>query len=318
LFRSLFAQEELRFWSPNVAKLGNYKSSFALGLADDEAAELKTQWRSLGEAPLENKPYAGTFAKPGYELGYFIRISPEKGFVLFCYNDEDMIVDFSFGTVTETSDGEFLLHPKRELSRSYIEWKRTPLTWVPVMGGRFVVPVDEIRGFGDYYGGFGIYNGYPRRFPWDGVGTFARRVDEREISEKDFIAPQKFLRFIRQPIEGSIISVGRKYKARRKTPAGLKEVSSVTKVRINVGSAARVRVGLMFLLAGPGDSFSQILKVLHVGGKTSDAEVIRDIDKSGNEVYQGDYSEELHDYLNVRYPPIRVGQKITTSMVVNN
>jgi hypothetical protein len=187
------------------------------------------------------------------------------------------------------------------------------------MDGRFIVPKEEMKLFGNFYGGFGAYNGFPRKTLCDGCGTFAQRLDRLSVDSSDkHVAPNKYLRFVRRPIEGSIISVGRRFFATRTDFAGIPERSSVTRVRINVGSLSGVRRGLMFFPMALGDNFYQVLRVTRAYKKTSDAELVRQIDGSGHEVYDGEYSEATGGRVKISYPPIKVGVKITTSPIVNN
>ena len=314
----MFCQDGLLPWSAQVAGLNHFKSGFELALDRDDAKQMDGLWRKLGSG-IKNKDYIGTFGKVGYEGGYLLRISSDNEFILLPYFDEDLISDYSYGTITETDTGEFVLHPKKELRPSQFGLRQIPLDWVTVMGGRFVVPRDEIKLFGNYYGGFGAYNGFPRMMLCDGCGTFAQRLDRNMVVDRDkTVAPQKYLKYIRLPIDASIISVGRRFFATRINFAGIYGRSSVTKVRVNVGSASGVRAGLMFFLIGAGDNFYQVLKITRTYRTNSDAEIVRPIDSSGQEVYDGEYNKETEESVKIPFPPIKVGLKITTSPIVNN
>ena len=309
-------QPDVEFWRPEVASLSASKPAFALGLSPSAAGQMKQLWKQLADDSKE-KAYEGAFGKIGYEGGYLLRISFEHGFILIPYSDEDKISDYSYGTVTETDNGEFVLHPKKQLWGAGAGLKRIPLLWVPLINGQFVVPAEEIESFGNYYAGFGIYNGFPTKFNCDGCGTFARRLDDDARVSTD-LAPRKYLIYIKQPIEASIISVGRKYKAKRTDSAGFRELSSVTKLKIDAGSASGAKPGLMFFPIGAGDNSFQIVRVTHVYRRSSDADLVRRIDKTGREVYDGNYDEAAKNYVKIPYPPVRIGTKITTSPVLSD
>lgn len=315
LISPVYCQPDVEFWWPEVTSLNASKPAFALGLSQNEVEQMKKLWKQLAKDP-KDKYYSGTFGKIGYEGGYLLRVSSERGFILIPYSDEDKISDYSYGTVTETNAGEFVLKPEKALRISTLGQKQTPFVWIPLLDGQFVVPVEEIESFADYYGGFGIYNGFPRKFQCDGCGTFARRLDNGAVSSTD-LAPQKYLKYIKQPIQASIISIGRKYKAKRTDSAGFSKLSSVTNVKIDVGSTSGTKPGLMFFPIGAGDNSFQIVRVIHVYRRTSDAELVRQIDKTGREVYDGPYDQDAKDYVKIPYPPIRLAVKITTSPVLS-
>ena len=54
-------------------------------------------WNAIGEdLKTETNPLAGTYAKGGYNSGYFLRWSVRKGFVVIPYLDQDLIDDFGY------------------------------------------------------------------------------------------------------------------------------------------------------------------------------------------------------------------------------
>jgi hypothetical protein len=278
-------------------------------------------WDKIGQSLTQEKhDVGGTFADAGYEWGYFLRFSPKSGFILIPYWDENMISDYSYGRVELTKDSEVVFIPEKEMSGNGRGLRITPKIWVPVKNGEFIIRKEEMPSFGDFYGGFGEFNGFPRKLSCDGCGAFARRVDESQNNPvSQFIAPKKYLRFIRKPIEAKIIYVGRKYKGIRMGVGGISEQSSITAVRISVGERSGVKKGLMFLMINAGDNFSQVLKVTRVYNRMSEGEVIRSIDKKGIEAYDGnEYDKTTESYIKVPFPPVQVGMKITTSPIVNN
>ena len=119
--------QEMDYWENDITKLGNYKTSIALGLSDNEKNALKSRWTDIGESlRLENTSFEGTYAKTGYEFGYFLRFSLSKGFILIPYLDENLITDFSYGKVEITKDLEVLLFPDKEMRGDGLTLKITP------------------------------------------------------------------------------------------------------------------------------------------------------------------------------------------------
>lgn len=63
------------------------------------------KWGEIGrDLETETNPLAGTFGDIGYESGYMLRWSINKGFILIPYWDQSLISDFSYGKVEITPD----------------------------------------------------------------------------------------------------------------------------------------------------------------------------------------------------------------------
>lgn len=303
------------------SKLGNQRMSWAVGLSEEDRLKMESLWKEIGEDLKDDKnPFAGTYGKTGYGSGYFLRWSVNKGFILIPYFDQNLIVDFSYGKVEITKDSEIILIPQKEMQGNGRELKITPRIWIPVKNGEFIIPKDQIAFFGNYYGGFGEFNGFPRKRNCDECGTFARRMSDNQMNvENTFIAPPNYLKFIKQPIEAQITYIGKKRISFDVTASccGFEEKSSALSVKINAGRKQGVTRGLLFLLVDDGDDFSQVLKVTRVGEKTSEAIIFRVLDKNGKETYDGEeYDSKSESYNKIPFPPIRIGTKVTTSPIV--
>lgn len=182
-------------------------SSWAVGLEPQERGKMLQLWDSIGEdLKTERNELAGTYVKGGYDAGYFFRWSIRKGYVLVPYFDQNLITDFSFGSVTFVNTSEVIFTPERDL-RGGRSVEKMPRKWTAI--GSYFVPVEMLKDFGDFMAGsreFNEFNGQCCEFS---PNFLARRIDRRE-GRFDYPSPPKYARFIRQPIEAEITFVGRK------------------------------------------------------------------------------------------------------------
>jgi len=262
--------------------------------------EIESRWNEIGEdVKTEKNPLTGTYAELGSESGYFLRWSTKKGFILIPYFDQSMVVDYSYGKVVITPDSEIKLIPEKEFTGRGRWYRKTPKVWIPAINGAFLVPKVQFTSFVDYFGGYGQFNGFPRKKFCDGCGTFAARQDMDGNYPKEFLAPPKYLKYIKKPIEAEIIYVGKNRKgwstANTLHITGDKVLSSITPVLINAGQRHGVRTGLMFLLINSGDNYEQVLKITLVDANRSEGIIVRNIDAS--------------------FPALKRGIRVTTSPI---
>lgn len=313
LTHNIYSQDDL------PSKSDNYEMSWYIPLSDEDKSQMKKIWKEIGEdLETDKNPLTGTFGERGYQGGYFLRWSVNKGFILIPYYDQNMISDFSYGKVEVTKDNEIILSPEKDLSLNSIIFRSTPRTWIPMKYGEYLVRKEEVNSFGDYFGGFGEFNGFPRKQLCDGCSTFAERMDEkRKDLNVSFFAPKQYINFIKQPINGEIISIGKRWKTKsyESSCCRFETESSALSVSVNVGKKHGVTKNLLFLLIESGDNFSQILKITKVSKNTSEGIIYRTLDENGNETYDGKYDNESDSSPKIPFPPIRIGTKITTSPV---
>jgi hypothetical protein len=324
LFQTINSQQknysELE-WQPELPKLGNNKSSFLVGLMPEDKKKMETLWNEIGEAlKTEQNELAGTYAEIGYGSGYFLRWSTREGFILIPYFDQHLIVDFSYGKVEINENSEVIFTPEQEMRGKGRRFVKTPRIWIPVKNAEFLVYKEQIASFGNYYGGFDKFNGFPRKILCDECGTFARRVDDKKNDVKNsFLAPPKYLKFIKKPISGQITRIGKRWKTKNRTASCCQFETDVSAlpVSINVGRKQGATRNLLFLLINAGNNFDQILKITRVNEKTSEGIVFRVLDKNGKENYDGGiYDNKSESYNQIPFPPIKIGTKVTTSPIV--
>jgi hypothetical protein len=301
--------EPFRLWENNV---GIPKTWVIGGLSQNEITEVKKRWDEIGES-LKTTPNqsAGTYYQSG-NRGYYLRWSPEKGFV-YVYYYEYFVMDASYGKASITDSGVTFI-PEREMENSDVGKLITPTNWVPAMNGKYFVRKESIQSFGNFYGGYKEFNGYPRNWNCE-CSPFAVR-QEKTLAQESPVVSAKYQRFIKKPINGKIISVGKRTVSLTNKSVPEMGKTSATPVTINIGRKNGVTRGMMFLLIGEGDNYLQVLEVKKVGEKTSQAVVIRHTDDKGDEIYRDGWDYDLKKDIYKTFPKLRVGVAITTSPVL--
>lgn len=278
--------------------------------SDSEIEEIKRRWNEIGESfKTTTNLFAGTYYQSG-NRGYYLRWSPEKGFIYVQYYDQSLIGDVSWGSAI-VSDSEIIFKTEKELKQNNFNKKLiTPSKWIPAFNNQqFFIRKDAIKSFGDFYGGFGDFNGFPLNWYCE-CSAFARRVDKNVDTSKlkDFIVPAKYLKFIKYPISGKIILVGKPYISTHSLvyDSETDNKASITPVTINLGRHSGIKRGLLFFTE------NSYLEVKKVGNKTSQAIIFRSVDNNGKEGYYDTWDEKSRKTIYKTYPPIRVGERIST------
>ena len=105
------------------------KGTWDIGLEIQDAKKMLALWDSIGEdLQTERNSLAGTYFKGGYDAGYFLRWSINKGFVLIPYFDENLITDYSYGNVTFVDSSKIIFNPEKDLKGGRSVAK-TPREW---------------------------------------------------------------------------------------------------------------------------------------------------------------------------------------------
>lgn len=315
LFLAAFAYgqeyEQWRYWNNGTG----VQQTWIFGdLPEAVATEVKNRWAEIGDSlKTSTNKFSGTYYQSG-NRGYYLRWSPEKGFVYVRYY-EYFVEDTSYGEATVTNSGvHFTI--KREMQRTVGGRKfETPSDWFPALNGKYFVQRNELPMFADFYGGFGDFNGFPRKWDCD-CDPFAERTSSERggNNEINFIVPAPLLPFIKTPIVGKIIRVGKRYYGKHLFPYVLDEVerkASLTTVTINIGKLNGVTAGLIFLLSPDIDSVNEMLVVTKAGINDSTAVVIRSTDRTGREAFVDKY-DDVGKPIHKNYQPIRPGIVIRT------
>lgn len=285
-------------------------SSWDIGFEKEERAKMLRLWESIGEdLKTERNELAGTYVKGGYNAGYFFRWSVRKGYVLIPYFDQNLITDFSYGSVNFVDASEVNFTPERDLRKGGRSIDEMPRRWAAV--GKYFVPVEMLKEFGEYMAGLGEYNEFNGQCCEFAPNFLAARIDG--AGEVDHPVPPKYARLIRRPVEAEVTFVGRKKTVKDwgydgKLYSQWIERAVLIPVRINAGSALGVKPNMLFHLIG-GPSYDQYLQVVRVGRRTASGYVVRDISHGGKETYVDIKTDEEKPL-----PPVKVGVKVTTSL----
>ena len=277
--------------------------------------ELLERWDRIGNEAqgLTNSP-AGMYIKSGYR-GWMLRWAPGAGYV-YVYHSEGLdIIDFSYGKV-EVTTSEIRFIPERDMRRTFRGKKlQIPLSWVPAQlsESRFMVPKNEIGNFGQYLAGLVDYNDFNGPCcEFDPFFVLQGSRGAQAPTGSAVLVPAEYQRFIRQPITGQIISIGKRrivkgYAVHATLFSHYFEESALTPITIDAGRVHGLRKNMLLRFAGDqSNQPRQFVRVTSVGSRTAVAVLIRPI-----------YENDRESYL-AGFPAIRAGMRVTTSPILNN
>ena len=286
-----------------------------------EVRELLERWDRIGiEAQGLTNSSAGMYLKSGYR-GWLLRWAPHAGFV-YVYHSEGLdIIDFSYGRVEEMSS-EIRFIPERDMRETFRARKlKTPLSWVPAKSShlKYMIPKDEMKSFGDYVAGLRDYNDF--NGPCCEFDPFFVSQVGFVPGVSEILVPDEYQRFLKPPITGHIISIGKRRIVKEYWIDGISfghlfQESSLTPITINIGRIHGLRQNMLLRFAGEQFNLpSQFIQITSVRKQTAVALVIRSIDKLNHDSYI-DYDSEPNRQIS--FPPIRAGMRVTTSPILNN
>ena len=310
---NIFAQEDnsWQLWKNGVGK----PRWLTYHLEKEDVLKMTEKWNKIGKT-IENSSneFAGTYFNGGFS-GYFLRWTPEGGFIFIEYFDEEHPCYFSYGDVSENGV-EINFAVKFESKVKFCPSENsTPKVWIPAEGGKYFIQKKNAQEFADFYAGFGEYNGLHTK-DFFGQTYFALKWIKDFQPKKDFILPKGFEIYVRKPITAKIISVGKTKSEKGNYSYPFDETISVTPVKIDAGRKQNVKKDMEFRLLNSDDDFYQTLQITKVGENTSDGKVIRKIHENGKEGYDK-YDEEKDDFVFTLFTPISKDSKVTTSPIVD-
>ena len=284
-------------------------STWDLALTSEEHTQLLQLWESIGDDLRKSPhPLAGTYVLLSHNSGYFLRWSPNSGFIVIPYFDQNLITEFGYGRVSviDGYDVEFTSVRHLKGGRGL---PRMPERWTSILG--YFVPTNELNEFARFRAGLGEYNEFNGSC-CDFIPTFLckRLEEEKPLS---LTIPAKYAGIFLQPIKGRITSVGRRKTVKDWSYQGTlheqwMEKAVLIPVTINAGRAAGVKRNMLFRMIGEPASY-QYLQVIRVKQRQSFGYIVRDI-SDGKETYV-DSSTNQEKVL----PPIRIGIQVTTSPI---
>lgn len=269
-----------------------------------EIRELLARWDRIGtEAQGSTNRFAGLYVKSGYR-GWLLRWAPGAGYVYVFHYEGLSIIDFSYGKV-EVTASEIRFIPERDMRETYREQPlKTPLNWVATQAPqwKFMIPADELKDFGEYVAGLSVYNDFNGPC-CEFDPFFVAPTATGEVA--GITVPDKYQRFVKRPITGSIVSVGKRRVVKEYGLEGkffshsFLEKTSLTPVTVNAGRNHGLKKNMLLRFAGAQfDLPGEYIQVISVGRQTATALVIRGADAS--------------------FPPIRPGLRVTTSPILDN
>jgi hypothetical protein len=294
---------ETQYWYP--------VEPFRIGVdtKNPEVRALLERWERIGkEAQESTNGFAGTYLKSAYH-GWLLRWAPGAGFVYVFHSEGLSIIDFSYGKVEVTAN-EIRFIPERDMRETFRGTKlKTPLTWVAAQSpqAKFMIPANEIKSFSQYVAGLSDYNSFNGPCcEFDPFFVAPVATGELASSVSSISIPDDYQRFMRRPITGRIVSIG---KPRVVKSYGLDgefysqwlDKSSLTPIAVNVGRLQGIRKNMLLRLVG--DQFNlpdQFIQVISVRRQTATAVIIRPV--AGR----------------TSFPAIRPGMRVTTSPILNN
>jgi hypothetical protein len=282
-------------------------------LEKQEAELLKAKWDEIGRT--DRASFEGDYIVPDPMSGYFLRWSKQKGYVFVRFFDAEHPCYFTFGDVTVTdSTVRFIEKGTSTTSVCPSSDDGAPAAeWVFALDGRFLIPRSRVGDFADYYGGFGVYNGNNREF--ENVIPFAIRPGSGPKAAPTFVLPAAFSNFIKTPLTGRILSVGKTLRRKSKIFTLGTDFETVTPVTIDVGRKHGLRRKQEFVLLTEDDDYSSETLIVEAMGRTrSKGVVIRKVDENGKEGFSV-WDEGTSKFKTEEFTKLGPGIKITTSPV---
>ena len=132
---------------------------FTYHLEREDISKMKEKWEEIGHSLQTTlNDFAGTYFQYGYMAGYFLRWSPDHGYIYIQYFDIEHPCYFSFGkAVVRGVEVDFITEFETKESRCPGKIS-TPKVWIPTQGGKYFIPKNEAKRFGSFYGGYGNFN----------------------------------------------------------------------------------------------------------------------------------------------------------------
>jgi hypothetical protein len=284
--------------------------AWTIALKPDDCRRLLSLWDEIGEdLKTEKSNLAGTYVNSG-NSGYFLRWSTAKGFVVVPFFDQNLITDYGYGKVTFVDSSEVRFTPEKDLAGGR-GLAKMPRNWTAILGQ--FAPVEMLADFGEYLAGLGEYNEFNGSCCEFTPAFLVDRVD-RQQKYLPFSIPPKFQKFMKNPIAGTVISVGRRRRVHNWGYQGklysqwMKE-ALLTPVTIDVGRRQGVLHRMLFRLFGE-PPFERYLEIRTVEARRARGYVVQDISNARAASFHY-YSANQLD----RLPRIRVGDKVATGPI---
>ena len=268
----------------------------------EDAVALRARWQRIEE---ENRnanlnEWAGDYQGAGEVSQYVLRWSPRAGFAyIYIYTCIPEVRWLEHGSVSASPR----LIQMRAENRPRGDTPRSSVTnYLPVRWGERHYLILETR-VGEFYSHVAGYGQTP--VEWTGE-FFVRDGDGDKPVSGMPILPPGYERFVRYPIEATIMRVGRSFVRNRGRDRGQDYYDSVTPITLNVGTANGVRRTMDFHLIG--SRHAETIEIRRVGRNLTQAVIIRPWMEG-----RGEVREDFQTRTYVPYIPITTGSRLTTS-----
>ena len=292
-----------------------------------QADEAIARWKNIEDENhgASTNEWTGTYFSGSEVHGTYLRMSPRSGFVIAHVDKcQAKVVGLSFGTV-EFLPSVVKLFPQFHSTNSNHgaahSHTKTPkeMRFVPVKFNdvQLLIEEKEMASFGNYIAGLGTYNfsDFHYSFYTEFLTRFGQEDTDQGDEAKDrppvIVVPAEYAHYLKQPIEATIISVGRvqvrkTYSYQNSDGTGATHTTPVklTTVIVSAGTAQGLKRGMFLNVIDPRQN--ERVRILRVGGTSSTGVIVRDLDENGQEVPFDHETEE-------RYSKIVAGRKLTTS-----
>src|SRR5688500_6835620 len=292
-----------------------------------QADEAIARWKNIEDenhAGASNE-WIGTYFSGSEVDGTYLRMSPRSGFVIAHVDKcQAKVVGVTYGSL-EFSPSIVKLFPQFHSANaahgSAHSHTKMPgeMRFIPVKfnGAQLLIEEKEMASFGNYIAGLGKYNfsDFHYSFSTEFLTRFVREDTEARDEAKDrlpvVVVPDEYAHHLKQPIEATIISVGRlqvrktySYENIDGTGATHTAPVTLTTVVVSAGTLQGLKRGMFLNVIDPRQN--ERVRILRVGRTSSTGVIVRDLDENYQEV---PFDHETGD----PYLKIVAGRKLTTS-----
>lgn len=272
----------------------------------NEVLAMQRRWSDL-EIDLRTSSdhrWAGDFIEGSDTHGDYLRWSSKGGFVWLKVDKcRATVMSFSYGRVVAGPTSIQLIPEKTVSANKHHEHTNfSSVKFLPVRWSKdlFLVPQREIASFGDYVAGLGRYNEWLNFF--EAIEFFSRTVEDDFPVSSDPIVPPGYERFIKSPIEATILNIGKAHIRRSENPWWDDQITPVT-IKLNrIGARSNLKLRIK-------DS-QELIELSSVTGRTATGRIVRTVRKRPCVKYSDD-----DDCSEPEYDQIKVGTKASTRLV---
>ena len=281
---------------------------FDESISKEDIAEITSRWHKIDKEDVSQNDLIGTYAMPGNTHINFLKWSPANSYIILYVNScAAKIMRAEYGDARLIGE-QIFFYPKKISGTSHhgavVQKNLVPEEWVSIKwrGVNYLVPEKSVKDFCDYVGGFGESNIY-----LDGNDIFFGKGETKGSPDELPILPKRFENLVRKPINGKIVSVGKRTIVKIQEADSEPEFRSETQVVVNIGRADGVKEGMTFYALNENKCcVEDKVEILQVREKNSIGVIRRPLE-SDNETTDARRKEPEH------YVPIKSDWKITTS-----